>query len=124
MLYWLLYQKLYPFFHPFRIFRYLTFRTAFASGTALLITLLICPYVIQKLRDFQIGLIAAGREAVVFFFVLSGFVLSVPYAGPRAPRYGKFLAKRMCRIYPPFAAAVLISMLGDALLCSLVKINP
>jgi phospho-N-acetylmuramoyl-pentapeptide-transferase len=51
----LLYQKLYPFFHPFRIFRYLTFRTAFASGTALLIALLIGPYVIQKLREFQIG---------------------------------------------------------------------
>src|SRR5579884_270540 len=55
LLYWLLYEKLYPFFHPFRIFRYLTFRTAFASGTALLIALLIGPYVIQKLRDFQIG---------------------------------------------------------------------
>jgi phospho-N-acetylmuramoyl-pentapeptide-transferase len=55
LLYWLLYQKLFPFFHPFRIFRYLTFRTAFASGTALLITLLIGPYVIQKLREFQIG---------------------------------------------------------------------
>ncbi|HKF48223.1 MAG TPA: phospho-N-acetylmuramoyl-pentapeptide-transferase [Terracidiphilus sp.] len=55
MLYWLLYQKLYPFFHPFRIFRYLTFRTAFASGTALLIALIIGPYVIQKLREFQIG---------------------------------------------------------------------
>jgi len=55
LLYWLLYQKLYPFFHPFRIFRYLTFRTAFASGTALLIALIIGPYVIQKLREFQIG---------------------------------------------------------------------
>ena len=55
MLYWLLYQKLYPFFHPFRIFRYLTFRTAFATGTALLIALIIGPYVIQKLREFQIG---------------------------------------------------------------------
>ncbi|MGB6690024.1 MAG: phospho-N-acetylmuramoyl-pentapeptide-transferase [Terracidiphilus sp.] len=55
MLYWLLYQKLYPFFHPFRIFRFLTFRTAFASLTALMIALFIGPYVIQKLRDFQIG---------------------------------------------------------------------
>jgi phospho-N-acetylmuramoyl-pentapeptide-transferase len=55
LLYWLLYEKLYPFFHPFRIFRYLTFRTAFASGTALLIALFIGPWVIQKLREFQIG---------------------------------------------------------------------
>jgi phospho-N-acetylmuramoyl-pentapeptide-transferase len=55
LLYWLLYQKLYPFFHPFRIFRYLTFRTAFASLTALLIALFIGPWVIQKLHEFQIG---------------------------------------------------------------------
>lgn len=55
MLYWLLYQKLYPYFHPFRIFHYLTFRTAFASLTALMIALLIGPYVIEKLRAFQIG---------------------------------------------------------------------
>ena len=55
MLYWLLYEKLFPFFHPFRIFRYLTFRTAFASLTAMLIALFIGPWVIQKLREFQIG---------------------------------------------------------------------
>jgi phospho-N-acetylmuramoyl-pentapeptide-transferase len=55
LLYWLLYQKLYPYFHPFRIFRFITFRTAFASGTALLIALFIGPYVIEKLREFQIG---------------------------------------------------------------------
>ena len=55
MLYWLLYEKLFPFFHPFRVFRYLTFRTAFATGTALLIALFIGPWVIQKLREFQIG---------------------------------------------------------------------
>src|ERR1700723_3919030 len=55
LLYWILYQKLFPYFRPFRIFRYLTFRTAFASLTALLITLIIGPYVIEKLREFQIG---------------------------------------------------------------------
>jgi phospho-N-acetylmuramoyl-pentapeptide-transferase len=55
LLYWLLYQKLFPYFRPFRIFRYLTFRTAFASLTALLIALLIGPWVIQRLREFQIG---------------------------------------------------------------------
>ena len=55
MLYWLLYEKLYLFFHPFRLFRFLTFRTAFASLTALLIALFIGPWVIQKLREFQIG---------------------------------------------------------------------
>ncbi len=55
MLYWLLYQKLFPYFHAFRIFRYLTFRTAFATLTALLIGLLIGPYLIGRLREFQIS---------------------------------------------------------------------
>jgi phospho-N-acetylmuramoyl-pentapeptide-transferase len=55
LLYWLLYQKLFPYFRVFRIFRYLTFRTAFASMTALLIGLLIGPFVIERLREFQIG---------------------------------------------------------------------
>ena len=55
MLYWLLYQKLFPYFRLFRIFHYLTFRTVFASLTALLIGLLIGPFVINRLREFQIG---------------------------------------------------------------------
>jgi phospho-N-acetylmuramoyl-pentapeptide-transferase len=55
LLYWLLYQKLYLYYHVFRIFRYLTFRTVFASLTAMLIGLLIGPFVIERLRQFQIG---------------------------------------------------------------------
>jgi phospho-N-acetylmuramoyl-pentapeptide-transferase len=58
VLYWLLYQKLFrmgPMFSPFRIFRYLTFRTVFASLTALFMALIVGPYVIRKLREFQIG---------------------------------------------------------------------
>ncbi len=55
MLYWLLYLKLYHYFPPFRIFRYLTFRTAFASLTALFTGLIVGPVVIRRLRDFQIG---------------------------------------------------------------------
>jgi len=55
LLYWLLYQKLFPYFRFFRIFRYVTFRCVFASLTALLIGLLIGPFVIDRLRRFQIG---------------------------------------------------------------------
>ena len=55
MLYWLLYLKLFHYFPPFRIFRYLTFRTAFASLTALFTGLIVGPLVIQRLREFQIG---------------------------------------------------------------------
>ncbi len=55
MLYWLLYQRLFAHFPPFRIFRYVTFRTAFASLTALFMGLIIGPAIIRQLRDFQIG---------------------------------------------------------------------
>ena len=55
MLYWLLFLKLYHYFPPFRIFRYLTFRTAFASLTAMFTGLIVGPMVINRLREFQIG---------------------------------------------------------------------
>ena len=45
MLYWLLFLKLFHYFPPFRIFRYLTFRTAFASLTALFTGLIVGPMV-------------------------------------------------------------------------------
>lgn len=55
MLYWLLYEILYHYFTPFRIFRYLTFRTAFAGLTAMFMALIIGPAIIRRLREFQIG---------------------------------------------------------------------
>jgi phospho-N-acetylmuramoyl-pentapeptide-transferase len=55
LLYWLLYQRLFVHFPPFRIFRYVTFRTAFASLTALFMGLIIGPAIIRQLREFQIG---------------------------------------------------------------------
>jgi len=55
LLYWLLYVELFHYFPPFRIFRYLTFRTAFASLTALFTALIVGPLVINRLREFQIG---------------------------------------------------------------------
>ena len=62
MLYWLLYQHLflgyakeYPILGIFRLFGYVTFRTAFASLSALFICIMIGPWLIRKLRDFQIG---------------------------------------------------------------------
>ncbi len=55
MFYWLFYERLYPHFSPFRVFRYATFRTAFASLTALFLCLALGPWLIAKLRAFQIG---------------------------------------------------------------------
>jgi phospho-N-acetylmuramoyl-pentapeptide-transferase len=61
MLYHILYEFLYPlngYWSPLRVlnvFQYITFRTAYASLTALLISLLLGPWLIQRLREFQIG---------------------------------------------------------------------
>ena len=55
MLYWLLFVKMQHYVAPFRIFRYVTFRTAFASLTALFTSLIVGPLVIGRLREFQIG---------------------------------------------------------------------
>jgi phospho-N-acetylmuramoyl-pentapeptide-transferase len=55
MLYWLFYEKLFHRFTPFRVFGYATFRTAFAAITALFLCLVLGPWLIAKLREFQIG---------------------------------------------------------------------
>jgi phospho-N-acetylmuramoyl-pentapeptide-transferase len=62
MLYWLLYEQLYrpdriggPIIGPFRVFRYVTSRTLFASLTSLFLCIILGPWLIRKLREFQIG---------------------------------------------------------------------
>src|ERR1039458_8510291 len=55
MLYFLLYEQLYKHISPFRVFGYVTSRTAFSSLTALFLCIALGPWLIGKLRQFQIG---------------------------------------------------------------------
>jgi phospho-N-acetylmuramoyl-pentapeptide-transferase len=55
MLLYLFYHVLQPYFHALNVFRYITVRTALASLTALLITLVLGPWVIRRLSELQIG---------------------------------------------------------------------
>jgi phospho-N-acetylmuramoyl-pentapeptide-transferase len=55
MLYHFLYEQLFAYFSPLRVFSYITVRTAFASLTALGLGLLLGPWLIRKLQSFQIG---------------------------------------------------------------------
>ncbi len=50
-----------------------------------------------------------GYEAVLLFFVLSGFLLSLPFVDGRSPRYGEYAIKRFFRIYIPYLFAMLLS---------------
>lgn len=51
-----------------------------------------------------------GPSAVSVFFVLSGMVLYGTFDGKDGFHYGPFLIKRITRLYPPVAAAVLVSL--------------
>ncbi len=55
MLYWLLYEKLFHLYSPFRVFQYSTVRTAMASITALAISIALGPWLIARLRESQIS---------------------------------------------------------------------
>src|SRR5579871_3252135 len=55
MLYWLLYEQLYPAVRAFNVFRYVTTRAMFASLTSLFLCVALGPFLIRKLREFQIG---------------------------------------------------------------------
>jgi len=55
MLYFVLYEQLSPYISPFRVFRYTTSRTAFASLTALFLCIILGPWLIGRLRQLQIG---------------------------------------------------------------------
>ena len=54
-MFYYLYLKLHQDFHVFNLFHYITFRTAYASMTALFLSMVLGPWVIRKLKEFQIG---------------------------------------------------------------------
>src|SRR5260370_22991093 len=55
MFYWLFYETLFRYYSPFRVFQYSTFRTGMASLTAMVLSILLGPWLIARLREFQIG---------------------------------------------------------------------
>jgi peptidoglycan/LPS O-acetylase OafA/YrhL len=76
---------------------------------------------VNKLLMYFFSLFKYGHEAVLFFFVLSGFVIHLKYAfnynkpEPAPFQYGDYLKRRAKRIYPPFIFALLLTMALDSL---------
>jgi len=68
----------------------------------------------------------AGTQAVILFFVLSGFVLSLPFWNKGANgNYGRYIIRRFFRIYVPYVAAVVVAALGAwKLLYSRLPLSP
>ncbi|HEY0759035.1 MAG TPA: acyltransferase [Acidisarcina sp.] len=59
---------------------------------------------------FLIRPFIAGREAVILFFLLSGFVLSLSTWKGVALPYSKYVVRRVCRIYLPYLAALALAV--------------
>ncbi len=54
-----------------------------------------------------------GRASVILFFVLSGFVLALPWTRGRQPTYPVFARRRLARIYLPYLAALALALVAD-----------
>ncbi|HWJ80334.1 MAG TPA: acyltransferase family protein [Niallia sp.] len=61
----------------------------------------------------------AGHEAVIFFFVLSGFCLALPFLGETKVKYNEYIIKRFLRIYIPCIVSVILAVF----LKSLINLN-
>lgn len=61
------------------------------------------------LTDSPLKLIWGGGNAVILFFVLSGFVLTLPWISGRHLKYGRYLISRFFRIYIPYLASMILA---------------
>ena len=73
-------------------------------------------HILELINRTPFTVIMSGGSAVRFFFVLSGFVLMLPYLRHKDNPYAPYLVKRICRIYLPYLAAVAIAVIGNAVL--------
>jgi peptidoglycan/LPS O-acetylase OafA/YrhL len=53
----------------------------------------------------------AGHEAVILFFLLSGFVLTLGFMNQQQP-YASFITKRVFRIYAPYVCSLAFAVVG------------
>lgn len=67
------------------------------------------PYVMYKALVW-LG-INNGHKAVMLFFLLSGFVLSLPFLKRKEINYVPYVIKRVLRIYIPFLFAIIFAMI-------------
>jgi peptidoglycan/LPS O-acetylase OafA/YrhL len=52
-----------------------------------------------------------GDAAVILFFVLSGFVLYIPFSNGEQQPYFRFIIKRILRIYVPYLVCIILVMI-------------
>lgn len=67
-------------------------------------------WLVNAVKYSPLHIFFAGNEAVMLFFILSGFVLALPFLKGKDTNYTAYLVKRLCRIYIPYIVAVLIGI--------------
>jgi len=72
------------------------------------------PYDAQLL-SLPVGhLMRFGQEAVILFFLLSGFVINYSFKLSKNKSFGNYFAKRFCRIYVPLLPVMFISYFTES----------
>ncbi|MBD1363637.1 acyltransferase [Mucilaginibacter sp. ZT4R22] len=67
---------------------------------------------VEPIKQSPLGILLNGRAAVMFFFVLSGFVLSLPFINSNRPlKLTEFYIKRVFRIYPAYLLAIVLAII-------------
>ncbi len=66
----------------------------------------------RALEQSPFGILFNGTAALMLFFILSGFVLSLPFVGNEKPlKLAEFYVKRIFRIYPAYIFAIIFSVI-------------
>ena len=61
---------------------------------------------------FLLHPLVADHQSVMFFFLLGGFVLTLPMIRDKKQSYSVFIQKRFLRIYGPYFAALALAVAG------------
>ena len=77
-----------------------------------------------NLRTILLYPLFAGRESVLLFFLLSGFVLAIPYIRGNSQPYSMFVLRRILRIYCPYLCGLALAVVGNAVWHGSVELGP
>ena len=67
---------------------------------------------LNTLHQTPLGILCNGTAALMLFFVLSGFVLSLPFVNNERPlKLTEFYIRRIFRIYPAYLFAIILAVL-------------
>jgi peptidoglycan/LPS O-acetylase OafA/YrhL len=67
---------------------------------------------LNALKYSPLDVLVVGTQLPFLFFLISGFVLGIPFVNGRAPGFFRFLVKRVTRVWPAYAAACFLAFLA------------